>query len=323
MNIAFAGFRHYHIMTLYEMAEKNPDTNIVACYEANEDARNKAVSTHNVNFTHATYEDVLNDKNVEVVAIGDYYSIRGQMVIQALKAGKHVICDKPICTDLKELDEIERLHKETGLVVMCMLDLRYAHYSEKAKELIESGKIGKLTIGAFTAQHCLAYGTRPGWYFEEGCHGGTINDIAIHGVDLFRYMTGKELSKINYAKTWNLYADKHPHFKDCGQFVAEMGDFTISADVSYASPACNVTLPTYWEFTIWGLKGMMRFNYAEKIIRIYTDKEEIIELDAVEAPLIENLMDEIKGIKTRLNTDDILKSQRQVLEIQKFADDNA
>lgn len=322
MNIAFAGIRHYHIMTLYEMAEKHPNVNIVGCFESNSDARKKAIETHSVNFNYASYEELLNDKNVDAVAIGDYYSIRGQLVIQALKSGKHVICDKPICTDLNELAEIERLHKETGLVVLCMLDLRYAHYTQKAKDIIDSGKLGTLRIGSFTAQHCLAYGTRPGWYFEEGRHGGTINDIAIHGVDLFRFMTGKNLTKVNYAKTWNAYAHKHPNFKDCGQFIAEFDGMTISADVSYAAPACNVTLPTYWEFTIWGSDAMMRFNLVDNAIHIYSDKEELIPLEPVDVPLLDNLIDEMNGKTTLLTTDDILMSQRQVLEIQKFADNN-
>ena len=52
------------------------------------------------------------------------------------------------------------------------------------------------------------------WYFEEGKHGGTINDIAIHGIDLLRFITGKEFTKVNFAKTWNAFADKEPEFKE-------------------------------------------------------------------------------------------------------------
>lgn len=100
-------------------------------------------------------------------------------IIEALKHNKHVICDKPICTDLKELEEIEKLSKEKNLRVACMLDLRYIPQVGKVKELIQSGEIGEIKIASFTGQHFLDYGNRPIWYYEGNNQGGTINDIAI------------------------------------------------------------------------------------------------------------------------------------------------
>ena len=321
MNIAFAGVRHSHILDLYNMAIKNEEVNIVGCFEENEAARLAATESHGLRFTYKSYEEVLNDKNIDAIAIGDYYAKRGKMVIEALKHNKHVICDKPICTDLDELDEIEKLSDEKGLQVVCMLDLRYMKAATKARELIAQGVIGKVNIASFTAQHCLNYGVRPGWYFEEGKHGGTINDIAIHGVDLVRYITGKNLTKVNYARVWNAFADKEPNFKDCGQFAVEMEDLALSADVSYAAPAFkDGFLPTYWDFSFWGDKGLIKFNLREDKVYLYTDKEEIIEGNDLGTNWILDFINEIKGVKTLLNKKETLESQRQVLKIQKAAD---
>ena len=197
-----------------------------------------------------------------MVAIGDYYAKRGQLVIEALKNSKHVICDKPICTELSELDEIERLAKEKNLQVCCMLDLRYMEQASKAKELVESGVIGEVKIATFTGQHGLSFDTRPRWYFEDGKHGGTINDIAIHGMDLVRFITGKNLTRIDCAKTWNAYAVKAPNFKDCGQFMVELENGAgFTGDVSYAAPAsCGFSLETYWRMTFWGTKGVAEYK---------------------------------------------------------------
>lgn len=112
IKIAFAGFRHGHINTLYKLAEGNPDVEIVAAYEADADARSTAEKTLGVRFTHESYEDMLKDESIDVVAIGDYYGIRGSLAIAALKAGKHVYADKPLCTSLSELDEIEALARK-------------------------------------------------------------------------------------------------------------------------------------------------------------------------------------------------------------------
>ena len=124
MNIAFAGLRHGHIFGLYQKARSMDGVTVVGSWEADDAARAAAQTTITEPF-YDSYEALLADERVDAIAVGDYYGKRGQLIIRALKAGKHVIADKPICTSLSELDEIERLSKERKLCVSCMLDLRY------------------------------------------------------------------------------------------------------------------------------------------------------------------------------------------------------
>jgi len=320
MNIAFAGFRHGHILGLYSSVLENKEVNLLGCFEENDNAKKAVESSHNIEFNYTSYEEILKDSDVDAIAIGDYYSKRGKMVISALQAGKHVICDKPICTDLAELEEIERLVKEKNLQLCCMLDLRYMSQIPKVCEIVNNGEIGEIINVSFTGQHCLDYGNRPEWYFEKGKHGGTINDIAIHGIDLIRFITKKNLTKINCAKVWNGFANKEPDFKDCGQFMAEFGEISLMADVSYAAPKFEGIMPTYWDFYLWGNKGMLNFNLKSNEIRIYKTEEKIIECEIRKTDYLNAFIKEINGEKTIMNTYDILESQRQVLLIQQFAD---
>lgn len=321
MRIAFAGFRHEHIWGLYEMAVKNEEVEIVGCYEEDAAAAQAVEKSHNVLFTYKNYDELLEDESVEAVAIGDYYGKRGKMIIDALQHNKHVICDKPLCINLEEWKEIERISTEKCLQVSCMLDLRYMPQVEQAKKMIEDGELGEIHAVSFTAQHCLNYGVRPQWYFEEGKHGGTINDIAIHGVDLIRYLTGKNLTKVNYAKTWNSYATEEPQFKDCGQLVIEMDRISVMADVSYAAPKCSDMLPTYWDFYFWGSKGMMNFRYKEKELHVFKDKEYVISCQESGANCMGDFLKELNGEATVMNAKEMLESQRQVLLIQQYADE--
>ena len=123
MNIAFAGFRHDHIFGLYNTVLSSDVVNLVGCFERDENAKKQAKERKNVEFNYNTYDELINDDKVDIVAIGDYYGIRGSMIIEALKKGKHIICDKPLCTSLEELDEIEKISSEKNLQVCCMLDL--------------------------------------------------------------------------------------------------------------------------------------------------------------------------------------------------------
>ena len=264
--------------------------------------------------------DLIDKAQVDAVIVATPHYQHPELSIRALKRGIHVICDKPICTRLSELCEIERLSKEKGLVVWCMLDLRFMKTAQRARELIRKGEIGRVLNASFTGQHCLNYGKRPSWYFEDGKHGGTINDIAIHGVDIVRFVTGKNLTRVCYAETKNAFAEKEPAFEDMAHFVTEFEDMTLMADVSYSAPPFEGTLPTYWHFCFWGTEGMISFRLAEDELHLYKEKESVIKCEPTRIDHLNELKLEISGEEALINTQDVLRSQRQVLMIQEASE---
>lgn len=325
MNIAFAGFQHSHIFELYEMAEIRPGLNIIAAWEDDAEAISVAQKERNVVFTHQSYEELLTDKNIDIIAIGNYYGIRGNMIIEALRSGKHVITDKPLCTSLEELDEIEWLVEKTGLKVGCMLTMRYERRINAIKEYVQKGKLGEIHNIYFGGQHPLFYGKRPSWYFEAGKHGGVINDIGIHGIDIVKFVCGLRPFRILSARCWNAYAKEEKNFSDSGQFMLEMNNGAgLIADVSYAVPnSIGYSFPHYWEYHIWGSKGMVRFSITSKIIDAYIEGEPagivIPDID-VDTDCLADFLNEINGeTDVRLSTKEVLESTRDTLLIQKYA----
>ena len=324
--IAFAGFRHGHIIALYNQCKENSDiVEIVGCWEEDDEARANAEKDFGVVFDGRTFEDYLADPTIDIIAVGDYYVRRGSLCIAALKAGKHVIADKPICTSLEELDEIERLSKEKNLKVGCLLSLRYSQYTQVAKDIIDSGKLGDVAAISFNGQHGLCYGDRPMWYFEGGKHGGVINDLSIHGIDLIEYLTGKRLSKIDASRTWNKFATEVPSFEDCAQFMVQLeGGIGVQADCSYAAPGhTEFGLPFYWQFLIWGTKGVLRFAEDGRGVDAYFDyaeAPEYIEGKPSERNHIIDFCDEIDGkLGPIVTTAEVIASSRDTLKIQAAA----
>ena len=122
--LVIAGLRHGHIYSLYDRAMKDAGCQIAAVCEEDAAARSAARPDITVNYDSITR--MLAEVPCDAVAIGDYYGKRGAIAIEALKAGKHVISDKPLCTSLDELARIEAIAKEKGLKVGCMLDVRTA-----------------------------------------------------------------------------------------------------------------------------------------------------------------------------------------------------
>lgn len=326
IKIAFAGFRHGHILALYAQAKESPLVKIVGAYEADRETRERVARESGVCFTYESYEALLADREVDAVAIGDYYAKRGELAIRALESGKHVISDKPLCTEREEEKRIRALAEKKGLCVYLMLDLRFEPQFQTVKRLIEEGTIGRIAQIRFGGQHPLLRKERPSWYFEKGKHGGVINDIAVHGIDLIRYMCGTQPKRVLAARCFNAFAEDVPHFLDAGSFMCEMENgATLMADVSYASPdGMLYDLPQYWEFEIWGLRGVLRFGKNHKNIELYrkeSSEVEIISPAPVEKTLIEDFVACVQGEKnTVLTVAEALDATRATLEIQKYSE---
>lgn len=335
MNLVFVGFRHGHTATIYNAAMADPDVNVLGGWEPTEEGRAMAAGT-GLEFNYPTLEAVLADERVDAISLGGVYGERGGHAIAALKAGKHVYGDKPICTSLEELDEIEKLAKEKNLKVGCYLSMRFSNGMKTIRDLIDSGAIGEVGAIDMTAQHPLNYGVRPMWYFAKGKHGGTINDIAIHGVDIVRFLTGLGIKKVTAARTWNHFATEEPDFKDCGQFMAELDNGAgLMMDVSYAAPkSCGFKLETYWRFTIWGTKGVIEYklNGGPNSKTIDSDDGALVQValegsegfvpynkEAFPVTAWGEFIKELKGEPTIINTEDVLRTSREVLTVQAAA----
>ncbi|HSI16045.1 MAG TPA: Gfo/Idh/MocA family oxidoreductase [Chthoniobacter sp.] len=270
---AFAGFRHGHIIDLLTGVEERADTEVVACCEEDAATRDALAEKGRVKITHTDIATMLRDVECDVIAIGDYYGKRGAIVLAALRAGKHVLCDKPLCTSLAEQDEIERLASEKKLLVGLQLDSRDYAAPRKLREIILSGEIGDVVSMHIDGQHPLIPNTRPGWYFEAGKHGGTINDIGIHAFDFVPWMTGHQWGEFRAVRSWNGKARQFPHFEDCAQFMATLDNGAgVLCDFSYLAPdTLGYQLPHYWHLLVHGTRGLAETYLFAKEVTVIKD----------------------------------------------------
>ncbi len=257
MRLAFIGFRHGHVLGLYRAAASHPGMKIVGACEEDPEAAAPLLKSGGVALTHRDYAKMLDEAECDAVGVGDYYGIRGQRIIEALRHGKHVISDKPICTRMEELEEIAALVARNRLCVGCLLDLRGLGPYRTARRLIRDGAIGEVHTVNFTAQHPLLLGQRPAWYFEPDKHGGTINDIGIHAFDVIPWITCRKIAGIVAARAWNARVPQHPAFQDAAQFMLRMDNGGgVLGDVSYLAPeACGYAVPQYWRMVFHGSGG--------------------------------------------------------------------
>jgi predicted dehydrogenase len=328
LKLAFMGFRHGHIFSLHKHAHEVPGVRIVAACEEDPETREAVIKAGHVKITHSSYSKMLDEVDCDAIAIGDYYGKRGAIAIEALKRGKHVISDKPLCTSLAELDQIEALLAEKKLKLGIQFDLRDGGLSIKAHELVKSGAIGAIHGVVFTAEHPLMLDKRPGWYFEKGKHGGTLNDIGIHAVDLIPWITGQPFKRIEAARSWNAFATATPWMHDAGQFMATLENGAgVMGEVSYFAPdSLGYGLPQYWRITFFGRNGVMELSYTQKKIMLARNgsKETVFPDLAPDnaGGYLKTFLAEIQGqpLPGGLSTADILLASRNSLKIQEAGD---
>ncbi|TFG72759.1 MAG: Gfo/Idh/MocA family oxidoreductase [Anaerolineales bacterium] len=327
IRLAFMGFRHGHILDLYRRATEMAAIKVVAACESDEATRETITAQGTIRLTHESFAAMLDQVDCDAVAIGDYFARRGSLIIQALSHNKHVICDKPLCTSLDELNEIERLSAERNLKVDCMLDMRDSAPFITARKLIRQGIIGEIHAVTFGGQHPLLLGKRPAWYFEPGKHGGTINDIAIHAVDAIPWITGLRFKTVNTARCWNAFARDFPHFEDAGQMMLTMDNGCgILGDVSYMAPdSSGYTLPFYWRMTFWGRLGVIETSSSALAVTIALNGEKGARQERLLKPnpggYLRAFVHDVEGNldQDALCTGDALRAARIALTIQKAA----
>ena len=328
LKIAFAGFRHGHIFNLYDLAAASDELEIVAACEGHDETRTAIQAKNTAHITHNRVDEMLDEVDCDIVATGTYFTRRGQVLIKALERGKHIISDKPLCTDMDQLDRIEALAKDKNCKVGCMLDMRNSSQFIGVRNMIQAGHIGEIHAISFGGQHPLMLGSRAEWYFEEGKHGGTITDIGIHAIDALPWITGRRWAKINAARCWNAFAPEFPHFEDAGQMMLEMDNGCgVLGDVSYFAPdKAGYSMPYYWRTTFWGRDGVIETASTANDIQVLGKDDEAVHSEPLpsgqKGGYLRSFLDDIAGKKplNDFDTAAVLHSARNVIRIQQAAD---
>src|ERR1700739_3321759 len=148
---------------------------------------------------YASLEELAADNSVDVVHLCTPNNLHFQEASQLLRAGKHVLCEKPLALDSRESATLISLLKETGRVGAVAYNLRYYPLCQEARALIHHGAIGqvKLVHGSFL-QDWLLFSTDWNWRLDAKLGGElrAVADIGTHWMDLTMWLTGAKISEV-------------------------------------------------------------------------------------------------------------------------------
>lgn len=148
--------------------------------------------------TTKDYKEILNDPEIEAVLICSSTDTHSELSVEAIKAGKHVFCEKPISYDVEKIQKVVDALKGTNLKYMVGLNRRFDHNFEAVQKAVAAGKIGKPEIIKITSRD-----PEPPSIEYVKVSGGMFMDMTIHDFDMVRYLSGAEVEEI-YVQGANL-----------------------------------------------------------------------------------------------------------------------
>ena len=137
-------------------------------------------------YTTKDYKDILADKDIDAVIICSSTDTHSPISIEAIKAGKHVFCEKPIDHDVDKIKEVIKTLEGTGLKYQVGFNRRFDHNFESLQQAVAAGKVGKPEIIKITSRD-----PEPPSIDYVKVSGGMFLDMTIHDFDMARFIGGE------------------------------------------------------------------------------------------------------------------------------------
>ena len=217
----------------------------------------------------ANEDDLINDPDIDIIDICTPNIYHYETIKKALKAGKHIYCEKPLCVTAEQAEELALLSKKSGVVTQMVFNNRFLPAVMRAKSLIDEGKLGRIL--SFRCEYLHASATDPnknaGWKQDKTiCGAGTLFDLGSHAVDLIYHLCGnivkvKGQSQIAFptrkgtnGSMWQTDGDE-AFYMICTTEGGAVGTIEVNKLTVGSNDELN--------FAIYGEKGAIKFSLMD------------------------------------------------------------
>lgn len=267
----------------------NKNCKLVGFYDLNNSRTEEMVQKFG-GTAYGSYQELLEDKEIDAVSVCVSNHLHAEITIAALRAGKHVLCEKPMATTISDCEAMVRAADEAGKKLLIGHNQRLTTAHKRAKKLIDEGIIGDILTFKTTFGHGgpETWSITPGpnvWFFDKKVAVlGAMADLGIHKTDLIQFLTGQTIIETT-AKLTTL--DKKT--SDGNLIGVDDNAFciyklqngivgTMTASWTYYGPEDNSTI-------LYGRLGIMRVyddpSYSIKVL-LYNGEKINYELESIQ-----------------------------------------
>lgn len=249
------------------------DAKIVAVVDPVEARRNEAAAEFGCK-TYTSLARMLKQDDVEVVVVATPSADHGRDTKKALRAGKHVVVEKPMAMSLAEADSMIKTAGETGKKLIVHQNYRFYPEFTHLKDVIDSGQIGRVF---HIRNYITAFARRNDWQTLSKNGGGQLNNTAVHFLDqILLLLPGKVSSVCGDLQQIASAGDVEDHVK---AFIKTDAGATADLEISMAQ---NVAMPLP-KWIICGTHGTITNDGTKSIVRWF-DPKDAPPLEVIDGP---------------------------------------
>lgn len=245
---------------------------VAVCTSRIETAR-AAAEKYSLGYATVNEDDIINNPDIDVIDISTPNVYHFETAKKAIEAGKSVLCEKPLAVTVAQARELDAMAKvafeKNGQVCGMVFNNRHIAAIRHAKELIESGRLGKIISFDFKYLHnsCIDPERTVGWKQDkEICGAGTLFDLGAHIVDLCRYLCGEfydVYAKEQIAFPTHKTADGSEWQTNADEAVYMTATLQCGAVGTLTASKITVGENDGLTFAIYGTEGALKFDLME------------------------------------------------------------
>ena len=190
-----------------EAYQKNPNVEVYAFCDINEKRLKAMGEKYGVTRLYTDKDEMLKLEELDAVSVCTWNSAHAPCSIAALKAGKHVLCEKPMAMNADEARAMKQAADESGKLLMIGFVRRFGNDCAVVKDFLDNGEFGDLYFAKAT--YLRRHGAPGGWFGDKSrSGGGPLIDLGVHVTDLARYLAGNPKPVSVYGVTFNKLGDR-------------------------------------------------------------------------------------------------------------------
>lgn len=203
--IGTGNISHAHLQAY----QKNPGVELYALCDINEGRVKSAGEKYGVTRLYTDKDAMLRElPELDAVSVCTWNAAHAECAIAALKAGKNVLCEKPMALNAEQARTMKQAAEESGKLLMIGFVRRYGNDCRILQDFIRDGFFGDLYYAKAT--YLRRAGCPGGWFGDKSFSGGgPLIDLGVHVIDLVRYLMGNPLPVSVYGATFHKLGDRH------------------------------------------------------------------------------------------------------------------
>jgi UDP-N-acetylglucosamine 3-dehydrogenase len=266
LRIGIMSFAHLHAEGYIGNLQHTPGIEYVGMADHDQERGRHYADMFNSPYFES-YEALLAE-DMDGVIICSENNLHHDLTIMAAESGVHVLCEKPIATNLQDAEAMVAACEAAGVNLMIALPMRFSASASQVKAALERGDIGQLFCANTTNQ-----GENPDyhrqWFSDpELAGGGAVMDHTVHVVDLIRWYTGAEPVEV-YAEVDNLFYRDVVNVETAGLLMITFDNgLFISLDTSWSRPTFYPTWGNV-KTDLVGAGGVLRTDYFNQKLDVF------------------------------------------------------